>query len=188
MKDWNKRCSADRRTWLYEGLGVKPVRSRIPIVHLGPGNIYVAERPSVVTTVLGSCISVTMFVVRLKLGSICHGLLPSCNKQFCPANCTAGARYVDCSIMQMLKKLNRIGVKRSEIEVKVFGGAEMLGSDNDSINVGKQNAISAYRVIERHGLSLAASDIGGNWGRKILFYTYTGDVFLRRIENEGNTR
>ncbi len=169
---------------------MKSVCPRIPIVHLGPGNIYLAERPCIVTTVLGSCISVTMFAIRLQLGIICHGLLPTCNESSCPTNCTAGARYVDCSVLQMLKALYRMGARRPEIKVKIFGGAEMLrpvNGSNDSINVGRQNIISACRAIERHGLNLSASDIGGNWGRKILFYTHTGDVFLRRIGNGPKT-
>lgn len=163
----------------------------VPLVYLEPGNIYLAKRPSIVSTVLGSCISVTMFVIRLRLGIICHGLLPTCSKLSCPRNCTACVRYVDCSVVRMLKELNKMGVRRPEIEVKMFGGAEMLRSvsgSNDSINIGKQNVISACRVIERYGLKLAASDIGGTWGRKILFYTHTGDVFLRRIGNEGGVR
>lgn len=168
---------------------MKPICPRIPIVYLGPGNIYLAERPTIIITVLGSCISVTMFVVRLKAGAICHGLLPTCNRRSCPADCVAGARYVDCSIMRMLKELDRMGARKSEIEVKIFGGAEILSScnsSNDFLNVGRQNVISACRIIKNQGLNLAARDVGGNWGRRILFYTHTGEVLLRRIRNEAN--
>ena len=45
-------------------------------VFLKPGEIYVGREPAEVSTILGSCISVTMFSEGLKLGAICHALLP----------------------------------------------------------------------------------------------------------------
>ena len=46
-------------------------------VFLRPGDVTVGKAPAEVSTVLGSCVSVTMFAERLKLGAICHALLPS---------------------------------------------------------------------------------------------------------------
>ncbi|MGA2108628.1 MAG: hypothetical protein ABSH25_13400 [Syntrophorhabdales bacterium] len=46
-------------------------------VFLKPGEIYVGEEPAEISTILGSCVSVTMFSKRVRVGAICHALLPS---------------------------------------------------------------------------------------------------------------
>ena len=64
-----------------------------------------------------------MFNKRLKVGGICHALLPT---EGPTVKDTDRFHYVDSSISQMLTEFETMGIKRNEIEVKVFGG-----SDND---------------------------------------------------------
>lgn len=152
---------------------------RVRKVYLKPGESLFAGRPTVVTTVLGSCVSVTMFSVAHLYGAICHAVLPEDNAQ------DEAYRYVDSSIMDMLRKFDRHGIKRSQIEVKLFGGSDILPV-NDSTRercatVGTQNIETALRIIGRERLRLVASDVGGEQGRKILFHTHTGEILLKRL-------
>src|SRR5208282_4568329 len=120
--------------------------------------ILISDKPDVVKTVLGSCISVTMFNSRLRLGAICHGLLPECNEMNgCDCNCLEGARYVDCSIRNMLEELHSLGILNDEIEVKMFGGADMFKTNRSSpnpINVGEKNIRAAFKIIGESNLRL----------------------------------
>ena len=152
-------------------------------VYLRPGEIYIArDEPTMVTTVLGSCISVSMFNRRLNVAAICHGLLPRCrDKKVCDGTCFEGSRYVECSIRHMLSRFLSFGIHRSEIQVKLFGGSDMFELKSPaSISVGKQNIEIAMKVIGDEGLTLVSSDVGGPLGRKILFHTQTGEVLLKR--------
>ena len=163
----------------------RPCIDELPLVYLKPGEMYIAQdRPALVTTVLGSCISASMFSERFRIGAICHGLLPNCRgKQECDGTCTEGFRYVDCSIRQMAKQFDALGVLRGEIKVKLFGGADMFTPKDGgraSASVGRQNIETAMKVIMDEGLTLVASDVGGVRGRKILFYAHTGEVLLKR--------
>jgi chemotaxis receptor (MCP) glutamine deamidase CheD len=45
-------------------------------VFLKPGELYIGKEPAVVSNILGSCVSITMFSERLGAGGICHALLP----------------------------------------------------------------------------------------------------------------
>ncbi len=77
-----------------------------------------------------------------------------------------------------------MGIGRGEIEVKVFGGSDMFSADDKpgiGIAVGAQNVEMALTVIEREELRLLVSDVGGYRGRKIVFYTHTGEVLLKRL-------
>lgn len=162
----------------------------LPTVYLKPGQMYFAEGPTMVITVLGSCVAVTMFNRRAGLSAICHGLLPRCrDQQQCAGNCLEGFKFVDCSIKRMVALFDRHGVHRREIEVKCFGGADMFSRDahkREAVSVGQQNLTAAQQVLITEGLSLKVSDVGGMRGRKILFYTDTGDVFLKRLTKVDN--
>lgn len=155
------------------------------MVHLKPGEAYITDRPELVVTVLGSCLSVTMFNRRHGVAGICHSLLPTCNsRETCANGCREGYRYVDCSIRQMVRVFDKYGVPPGEIEAKCFGGADMFirqALKPDLFTVGKQNIIMAEKIFASEGLKLRAKDVGGVQGRKLLFYTHTGEVLLKRL-------
>jgi len=157
----------------------------LPIVYLKPGEMHLADRPAIVQTVLGSCISVTLFTHRFALGSICHGLLPRCSgKTKCEGTCTEAFKYVECSINAMIEKFRRVGIGISEIDAKVFGGADMFDireTGKVAKTVGFQNITTAFRVMQQEGIRIVARDVGGTHGRKILFYPHTGEVLMKRV-------
>jgi len=47
-------------------------------INLQPGDIFISEKSALISTLLGSCVAVTMFSPRLGVGAISHGILPSC--------------------------------------------------------------------------------------------------------------
>ncbi len=157
------------------------------MVYLKPGEIYFAEGPTLIVTVLGSCLSVTMFNRRKGLGGISHGFLPRCSSSnTCKKDCQEIFKFVDCSIRHLVKFFDLHGVKRREIEVKCFGAADMLArkiDTADTLAVGKQNVQTAKETILSEGLRILKMDVGGLQGRKIHFYTDTGKVFLKRLNN-----
>lgn len=158
----------------------------LPQVYLKPGEMHFADEPTLVVTVLGSCLSVTMFHRRSGHGGICHGLLPKCEgDDNCDGTCNDGFKYVDCSIRRMVRLFDARKIPRSEIEVKYFGGADMFMKSIERPNlvtVGKQNILIAEKILKSEGLKMQAIDVGGLQGRKILFYTHTGEVYLKRLQ------
>jgi len=94
--------------------------------------------------------------------------------------------YVDYTIKTMLKKFEALGIKYHEIEAKLFGGSTMNypdNMDNNVTTVGRQNINIARRILEAEGVRLAAYDMGGTSGRKIIFYTHTGRILLKRTKH-----
>ncbi len=164
---------------------MKPPDLDLPAVYLKPGEFSISDSPTIVTTVLGSCVSVTMFCPRLKLGAICHGLLPNCKDDGpCDNSCGNAFKYVNCSIRLMLQKFREYGVSDNEIEIKLFGGADMFSPADEgrrSASVGKMNIQAAIKILDAEKLKVMKSDLGGMQGRKILFYTHNGTVLLKRV-------
>lgn len=153
--------------------------------YLKPGEIHFSREPIMVTTVLGSCICVTMYHNNSQLAAICHAVLPSSAEA---TNKTQGTRntfqYVDTSIEWMLRQFEGNGIRHPDIEVKMFGGAEMFihgTTGNRPVSVGKKNIDMAIKTIEKSRLKLKAWNVGGNKGRKVIFNTLTGDVFAKFV-------
>jgi chemotaxis protein CheD len=161
-----------------------PTGSQLSRYYLKPGELYIGEETALVKTLLGSCVAVAMFSPRCRVGSLCHSMLPSCGDAKSRAgNFPEGAKFVDCSVLCMLDWFLKRGILHDEIVVKVFGGSDMFSGPrgDERKGVGRQNIDMALKIIEEVGLELAALDVGGLRGRKIIFNTYTGEVFLKRL-------
>ncbi len=154
------------------------------LVYLKQREMCIANRPTIVSTVLGSCISVTMFDRRNRVGGICHALLPRCHgRNVCSRECPEVFRYVDCSIERMLSIFSAQHTGPNDLEVKIFGGGSVIvaGQGVDHVAVGNQNIMAADEVFRRRGVSPVAVDVGGSLGRKVIFYTHTGEVYVKRL-------
>jgi chemotaxis protein CheD len=153
-------------------------------VYLQPGEMFLAREPTIIRTLLGSCVGVTFWSRRLGIGALCHAMLPRCPESSLEAvSPKDGYRYVDFAIRDIGRKLDELGVHRSEVEVKVFGGADvLLGEDMSLIkpSLGNQNCDSAFDVLQAEGFQVMASSLRGTSGLKLHFYTESGDVLVRR--------
>jgi chemotaxis protein CheD len=144
-------------------------------IFLVPGTVCVSKELMLVTTVLGSCVSVTMFSGRLGTGAICHARLPH-------GRGTNPLDYVDTAIICMATILGRMGVKRDETEVKLFGGADVLDrASRVDRSVGRQNIETALGTIREIGLRLSGHAVGGSAGTKVNFQTSTGKVWWTHV-------
>ena len=150
-------------------------------VFLKPGEMVLSCEPALVTTLLGSCVAVTMFCRRLRLGAICHALLPTCRREESCDQVEAG-KYVECAIGHMIAQFNARGVLNGEVEAKLFGGSDMFDTiDGSYLSVGRQNQEMALRMLAAAEVRVITQDLGGARGRKIVFHTHTGEVFLKRM-------
>ncbi|MBF0486830.1 MAG: chemotaxis protein CheD [Nitrospirae bacterium] len=154
----------------------------LPLVFLKPGEVYVTEKPALVKTVLGSCVSITMFEPMRRVAAICHGMLPDCGGKGC-GDCPEKLKYVTCSIKYIMNKMQDKGVNTRDIEIKAFGGGDVLTYRNYDARatVGRQNIDAALGILEALGHKPKTSDLGGDRGRKIFFNTQTGEVLLRKL-------
>ena len=149
-------------------------------VFLKPGDLYVSDIPTMVSTILGSCVALTVFNKRLKIGGICHAMLPKSPyaKEYYVF------RYVDSSIFYMLSKFETLGIRKDEMEIKLLGGADVIDRMNDeTASIGQKNIAIALEIIRNESLQLTVTDVGGKMGRKVHFYTHTGKILLKRINS-----
>ena len=151
----------------------------LPHYLLYPANIFVEKTPYLVTTILGSCVSVCLYDSKLKYGAINHYILPYWNGQD-----LVTMKYGNMSIIRILEEMINLGSNYKNIAAKIFGGAEVLKGMSVNFHIGSRNFKVAVDILEEFKIPILYSDVGGNRGRKIIFNTMTGEVECEIIRKE----
>jgi len=136
---------------------------------LSPGELFCATEPTLVSTVLGSCVAVTLWDADRGIGGLNHFVLPRGG---------GTARYGDAAVQALIERMVELGAHLRSLEAKVFGGASVLAvGDQDS--VGAANIAFALGELSRRGIPVVARRTGGERGRMLIFNTQTGEAFVR---------
>ncbi len=138
---------------------------------LYPSSLFVSKEPYLVKTILGSCVAVCMWDSRLKIGGINHFMLPNWN-----GNDLASPKYGNIAIEKLIDKMLFLGSKHEDLQAKLFGGGEMMETGTGRIMIGERNIRVARLMLEERKIPVIASSTGGKRGRKIIFFTDTGEV------------
>ena len=146
--------------------------------YLHPGQLFAADTPYVVTTILGSCVAVCLLDARSPVAGMNHFMLP-----YWSLNGSSSSRYGNVAIAQLIERVVALGADRASLKAKLFGGACVLGvPSKDGSHLGEHNVELARRLLEQEGIPVIAEDVGGTCGRKLVFDTASGSVFIKRID------
>jgi chemotaxis protein CheD len=143
-------------------------------VFLMPGALYCAPTPTIITTILGSCISVCLWDRARRIGGMNHFVLPE-------ASDNPSARYGDVSIEQLISGMLLLGSRIGDLVAKLFGGATVLPIGGLAETVGARNLDMALNTLRHRHVKLAAHRTGGGSGQMVKFNTYTGEVVVRKL-------
>lgn len=153
-----------------------------PVTFLQIGECIMVRRPSLISTVLGSCVSAT-FHHRSGFGAIFHAILPELTMS---QDRRESCRFVDASVALVARRLGSQGIAAREVVVKLFGGAltiepERKAGLREIVDVGARNVAVARRELSRHGFRVSVEHVLGERGRKLFFWTGTGEVWMKRL-------
>jgi chemotaxis protein CheD len=163
---------------------MKEYGQELPRVFLQTGDCFFGVAPTLVTTVLGSCVAVTMHVPGMGIGAICHAFLPDSSEAKRGGHEPQVCRFVDTALQNMLESMDKVGVPRRDLVLKLFGGSSGIavrGMEYSSYDIGRRNVEMARKLLRFARLELTVQDVGGNQGRKLMFNTRTGEVWIKRL-------
>jgi chemotaxis protein CheD len=141
-----------------------------------PGQFMITTVPTLVSTVLGSCVAVCLWDKKNRFGGMNHYLLPGSHEDDVD-NANRGLTSTRLLIRSMINRSARL----ENIEAKVFGGCNSLYRVNDIFKVGERNITIAFDVLKEYGIPVLAHHTGGAFGRKIVFNTFSGRVRMRLL-------
>lgn len=147
-----------------------------PLKRIVVGQWAVCTDSSRVATVLGSCVAACVYDAELGIGGINHFMLPQSDSET-----ESSARFGMQSMELLINGLVAAGARRSKLQAKAFGAAE--------INVGMVSTVASRNsefireFLEREGIELVAERLGGADAREVIFWTGTGQAQVRAFKN-----
>ena len=99
-----------------------------------PGQFVITSVPTLISTVLGSCVSVCLWDRETKVAGMNHYLLPGTWEDDA-GNSNRGMSSIRMLIRSMINRRSNLG----NVEANVFGGCNSLYRKNDLFKVGERN-------------------------------------------------
>jgi len=147
-------------------------------VYVLPGEVRHANTPTRFLTVLGSCVAVCLYDRIHGIGGLNHYLLPGIP----PPGEKDLTRWSASAIDTLFEKVLAAGAKKDCMEAKVFGGARISARDvPDAMRIGDRNVDEAIVALRKRGVEIVNRSTGGNVGRKIIFESHTGVVWVKDL-------
>ena len=152
------------------------------VVTILPGEFFSTTKPVLISTVLGSCISIALYDPTLKLGGLNHFMLPTTNK--CrEISFEEQGRYGDFAMELLINDMLSKGSRKENLKAKIFGGGNVL--DNGGYNknrTGLNNISFALDYLQTEKIPVLANDTGGIFPRKIFYDPQSFKIYLKRIQ------
>ncbi len=152
-------------------------------IFLQPGDFYFGDVDTRIRTLLGSCVSITMWHPTRLIGGMCHYMLPG-GRRIEPDR--LDGKYADEAIRMFLQEIRAAKTHPAEYRIKLFGAGNMFpgvknkGTDKSDPNVPDKNRAIAYSLVEKHGFKIDAEDLGGDGHRQVLFDIWSGHAWVRK--------
>ena len=153
-------------------------------IFLMPGDYFVGDERHRVRTLLGSCVSVTLWHPSLRIGAMSHFLLPGSGHR--KAHDKPGM-YGDDAMRLLLEGLARHGVEPGRCQAKIFGGGAMFPRNDKVRDIGLQNGDFARRMLHKHGIHVVSESLFGEGHRQLIFTVRSGEVLSRQVPLEPAT-
>jgi chemotaxis protein CheD len=140
------------------------------IIH--PGEWYFGSEYESLYTILGSCVALSVWHPALKIGGLCHYLLPVQPGHLRDRG--AEGRYGKTAL-ELLKRAMQGYAALNEYQLGLFGGCDSLSN----YGIGKQNILFAQRWLQEENLVVAQTDIGGTSSRSLTVDIFSGVVSVK---------
>lgn len=147
---------------------------------LQPGEYFVGDASWRIRTLLGSCVSITLWHPVLRVGAMSHFLLANGGRR---RRASLDGRYGEDALALMLGDLDRAGVPAEQCHAKIFGGGDMFPGQTkkDALKIGERNGEAARILLRRHNIKVVSESLFGVGHRQIIFDVSTGHVWGRQV-------
>lgn len=151
------------------------------LINVGVAQIKIANGPSVLRTILGSCVGICIYDRMKKIGGLAHILLPVDT-----SNGTAIEKFAETAIPYMVQLLLKEGAKKEFMSAKIAGGASMFKFEASVTlgQIGERNIEETKKMLAKLQIPLVDEDTGGSAGRVIDFFLDDGHLKVKANSQE----
>jgi chemotaxis protein CheD len=156
----------------------------MPRVNIRPGEQFVANRPTLISTILGSCVAACLWDPLTRIAGMNHFMLV--NNRYArnmPLNISEAGRYGIHAMELLINELMRRGADRKKLRAKAFGGGKVFDDvkTDNFFCVGEINVRFIQEFLDSENIPLDAADLGGDTGKIIRFRTDTFQIYRKNI-------
>ena len=148
--------------------------STIRRIYLEAGDFRFGAAPLEMATLLGSCVTVTLWHPQQRIGGMCHFMLPERSGQ----HSALDGRFATEAFQLFDRAIAKAGTEPSQYQAKLFGGGDMFPGAGFTLNVGVKNVAMAHQLLKQRGIRLLSEHSGGAGHRKLVFDLASGEVRL----------
>jgi len=153
---------------------------------LKPGDFYFGDETCQIHTVLGSCIAITLWHPTLKIGGMCHFVLPGSGSISDTVNLPIkdlNGRYSDAAMRLFELAAQKHRTRLSDYQAKIFGGSNMLTDTtlSDDELIGTRNTVAAIERLAERNIELLVAHVGETGHRRIALDVKNGDVWVKHV-------
>ncbi|PAD84381.1 chemotaxis protein CheD [Niallia circulans] len=158
---------------------------QITVIKVGIADMNVVESPNTIrTSGLGSCVGIVLYSSLKPIAGLAHIMLPEAS--ISKSGTLNKAKFADTAIVELVERLEGLGIKRSTLLAKIAGGAQMFQFTGTSgvMRIGPRNVEAVKNTLQSLRIKLVSEDVGGNSGRTIEFCPATHELTIRTV-NKG---
>ncbi|WPP53532.1 chemotaxis protein CheD [Catalinimonas niigatensis] len=151
---------------------------------LHPSAIFASKEPTVVSTILGTCVAVCMYDTVLHIGGVNHYIMPWYQEEGRQlgkilSDKSSHTKFGNIAIDKLLQKMLALGAKHEHLQAKIFGG--MSRTHANMFHIGERNAEVASLYLKHLDIPVLVQHVGGQYARKLIFHTHSGEVRMKLL-------
>ncbi len=159
-----------------------PIRRSCEVV-VNMGCLEVAESPTHLVALLGSCVGIALYDPETRIGGLAHVMLPSSERgnEFLKKR----SKFADTAVPALVEALSNAGASSKRVVAKLAGGANVLrmAHDDSTNHIGTANTESSIRALRELGIEIVWQDTGGKHARKMSVSLEDFAVSVRMIDS-----
>ncbi len=159
------------------------------------GELYVTNKNEIISTILGSCVSVCLYDSELGIGGMNHFMLPDNSGGIAGQKknpdilkrdelSEKSTRYGISAMEVLISEMQKKGAGRKNLQAKVFGGGRVLKSMSNTESIGDRNIGFTRAFLKLEGIKIDRENVGETFGRKIFFLVGKNRVFMKKVAIE----
>lgn len=150
-------------------------------IYLQPGELWFGDENTRIRTILGSCVAITLWHPRRRIGGMCHYMLPN---RVRARDAALDGRYADEAMALLIQEIQGSKSQPREFEAKLFGGGRMFDhghceGKHCANQVHVRNIEAGRDLVARHGIPLKAEHLGGHGHRQVILDIWSGHAWMK---------
>lgn len=151
-----------------------------PVIVIEAGEYYISTQGEIISTIVGSCICTCLYDPVHAVGGVNHFMLPASLKSH-EILTTEMGRYGLYAMELLIAEIMKSGGERQLLKAKVFGGGRLLNYRLSHDNIPQFNIKFINHFLKMEQIPIVNQDVGGDFGRKLYFFSDTGKVFVKKL-------